>query len=43
MKLGVEKSYEFVNAFLYSAYGQEGATKRKYQLTRIRRSNDEPD
>jgi hypothetical protein len=28
-KLGVEKSYVFVNAFLYSAYGQGGATKHK--------------
>jgi len=28
-KLGVEKSYVFVNAFLYSAYGQEGATKHR--------------
>lgn len=28
-KLGIEKSYVFVNAFLYSAYGQSGATKHK--------------
>ena len=25
-KLGIEKSYTFLNAFLYSAYGQGGAT-----------------
>jgi hypothetical protein len=28
-KLGIEKSYTFLNAFLYSAYGQGGAEKHK--------------